>query len=130
MNFKTSISAGTAIRYPNTRYDFTLGIKNTGTEDCRAATFQLDFDGELQVISAPESSILGTIEPGTEKSIPITVMCEPFSSEYEFRIIGVRITDTRGNNIWNDSVSIKFSNEKESYRIKFNIRADSVAAPL
>jgi hypothetical protein len=121
VNFKTSISAGTTIRYPNTRYDFTLSIKNTGTEDCSAATFQLDFDSELYVISAPASSILGTIEPGKEKTIPITVMGKPFSSEYDFRKVGVTITDTRNNKIWNDSVSVKFSNEKESYRIESNL---------
>jgi hypothetical protein len=128
VNFKASISAGTAIRYPNTRYDFTLSIKNTGTEDCKAATFQLDFDSELYVISEPASLILGTIEPGKEKEIPITVMCKPFSSDYEFRKIGVTITDTRNNTTWNDSVSIKFSNEKESYRIKFNISAKSAVS--
>jgi hypothetical protein len=128
VNFKTSISAGTTIRYPNTRYDFTLSVKNTGTEDCSAATFQLNFDSELDVISTPASLILGTIEPGKEKTIPIAVMCKPFSSDYEFRKIGVTITDTRNNKTWNDSVSIKFSNEKESYRIKFNIRANSAVS--
>jgi hypothetical protein len=115
VNFKTSIepqSANTnmAELYAGTSYRMNIFVTNTGTVDCTAPTFQLDFGAGL------------VIEPGWTQVIPITVKCSQMGNEneYEYKKIGVTITDPHSNRNWQDSVSLKF------YRgpVTFNIRAN------
>jgi hypothetical protein len=126
VNFKTGIkptssSVDMQRLYANLNaYDFTITIQNTGTADCMAATFALDFDADLIVNSQPSSPVLGTIEPGKSKTIALNLGCRPLQAEYAFKKIGVRITDMINNKTWEDSVSLKFNREAVDFNIKAN----------
>ncbi|MDR2739424.1 MAG: carboxypeptidase-like regulatory domain-containing protein, partial [Treponema sp.] len=126
-NFKTSIkpqssSVDMQCLYADLNaYTFIITVQNTGTADCLAPTYALDFDSGLRVISTPASQILGTIEPGKSKTIEVTLSCQPVQAEYEFKKIGISITDVE-HKIWEDSVSLKFNKAP----VNFNIKADSV----
>ncbi|MDR1072692.1 MAG: fibronectin type III domain-containing protein [Treponema sp.] len=127
VNFKTSVKPASSSvdmqrLYANLNaYNFTITIQNTGTVDCTAATYALDFDDDLLVVSQPSSSVLGTIEPGKSKTIAISLGCKAIQSEYAFKKIGVRVTDTINQKTWEDSVSLKFNKAP----VAFNIRANS-----
>jgi hypothetical protein len=131
VNFKTSIKPkSSSVRmqwlYANSTapYTFTITIANTGTADCLAATYTLDFDDDLVVTSQPSDKIFGTIEPGKSKTIEVAVSCRPIQDEYEFKKIGIRITDPIGNKTWEDSVSLKFNKTP----VNFYMQADSSIA--
>jgi hypothetical protein len=121
VNFKTTINASD-VYYAGTgtSHSFAITVTNTGDEDCTAATFELDFeDGLSGSTTAPAR--LGTIEPGKTKTIPVSgVSYRPIQTEYEFKKIGVRITDTINQKTWDDSVSIGFYKEP----VEFNISAE------
>jgi hypothetical protein len=70
--------------------------------------------------------ILGTIEPGKTKILAITVGCKPIQGEYEFKKIGITITDTINNKTWEDSVSLKFNKAP----VNFNIRSDKAVSGI
>ncbi|MDR2418976.1 MAG: hypothetical protein LBD79_07970, partial [Treponema sp.] len=132
VNFKTSVkptssSVDMQRLYANLNvYNFTITIQNTGTADCLAATYALDFDADMIVNSQPASPILGTIEPGKSKTIPLTLSCKPLQSEYAFKKIGVRVTDTINQKTWEDSVSIKFNKAPVNFNIKANNEVSGV----
>ena len=121
VNFKTSIKprdahTDMAALYAGETYNMTITVENTGTIDCLAATYQLD--GASSINSSP---ILGTIEPGKKKEIPVSVQYAQTQNEYDYKKIGVIITDNISGKEWHDSVSLKIYKEKAA----FNIRADS-----
>jgi hypothetical protein len=128
VNFKTRIRT---LPYSNTdlmrlyansgTYNLKIEIENTGNADCLAATYQLSFDDDLIVSSAPLNNILGTIEPGQKKSIEISIGCKIIQNEYEFKKIGIQITDQINNKTWNDSVSLRFNKAI----VTFNIKSDN-----
>jgi hypothetical protein len=126
INFKTTINSNPSYAdYADMRpYDFSIIIENTGTVDCTAATYQLDFAEDLIVESVPASQILGTIEPGKTKTIDITVRCLQIQNEYEYKKIGITITDPISGKTWDDSVSLRF-HKSEVY---FYIRANSAVS--
>jgi hypothetical protein len=100
--------------------DFEIVIENTGTADCTAATYSLEFASDLIVKSVPTSQILGTIEPGKTKEIPIQVNCRQIQNEYEYEKIGITINDTINDKQWHDSVSLKYN----KVPVNFNIRSN------
>jgi hypothetical protein len=83
VNFKTSIkSSGSNIFYANgTQYNFIMNIKNIGTEDCLAATYQLSFDSGLITSASTSQTVMGTIEPGKDKTLNLTLACSAISPE-------------------------------------------------
>jgi hypothetical protein len=131
VNFKASIKAKDSSTdmnrlYAQNTYKLNLVIENTGDTDCTAATCKLKFDNDLIAVSVPASSVLGTIEPGKNKTLEITVGCQPIQNEYEFKKIGITITDTINNKTWEDSVSLKFN----KVPVTFNIRADNAVSGI
>jgi hypothetical protein len=120
VNFKTSIKSGHDLMQlyaeNNTAYSFTIEVANTGTEDCLGATFELTPDPGI-TITEPSSRILGTIEPGKKRSIPITIKCGPIDYLYVFKRIKVSITDQINKKTWEDSVSLKFNKKPVTFRI-------------
>jgi hypothetical protein len=126
VNFKTSIKPESSVDMQrlyassSSPYTFIITVENTGTADCTAAIFRLDFDDDLTVSSEPPDKVLGTIEPGKRKTIRVALTCRPVQAEYEFKKIGVSITDSINNRTWNDSVSLKFNKTP----VTFNIRAE------
>jgi hypothetical protein len=73
LNFKTVVkpksnSTDMTRLYANMNaYELILEIENTGSVDCTAATYQLNFAPDLIAESVPASQILGTIEPGKKR---------------------------------------------------------------
>jgi hypothetical protein len=80
-----------------------------------ASTYTLTFPDGLTRISVPDSPILGTIEPGKKKTIPITVKCVFVSGEFEYKAIAVAVTDQINKKTWNDSVSLKFNRSQVTF---------------
>jgi hypothetical protein len=70
VNFKVSITGGTALTYVSDAYTFVLSIQNTGDTDATATTYALSFDSGLQW-SSGSYGILDTIDPGKSKKIEI-----------------------------------------------------------
>ncbi|MDR2193140.1 MAG: hypothetical protein LBP19_01515, partial [Treponema sp.] len=132
VNFKTSIkpkstSVDMQRLYANLNvYTFTITVENTGTADCLAATYELDFDDDLVVIAEPSDKAFGTIEPEKSKTIEVTVSCQPIQAEYEFKKIGISITDRIENKTWEDSVSLKFNKAPVNFNIKTNSNVSGV----
>ena len=132
LNFKTTIRARSssvdmARLFANgTNYDFTIEVANTGSIDCTAAVYTLDFPEGLTAVSVPESRILGTIEPDRKRTIDITVACPSIAEEYEFKKIAVTIDDPLSGNTWKDLVSLRFHRAT----VDFNIRAGTGDNPL
>jgi hypothetical protein len=126
VNFKTSIAPQNsntdmmALYADNTSRDFTIRIANTGTDDYSAAVFELDFPAGLIPVSYPEDRALGTIEPGKEKTLPITVACAPIAEESEYKKIGITVTDKINYKTWNDSVSLKFNRTVATFYVTSN----------
>jgi hypothetical protein len=107
----------------NTSYSFTITVQNTGRTDALAATYQLSLDDGLTMTSGKYYDILGTIEPGKSKTIPIELRCSPdsISGDYAFKKINITITDPINNNrVWNDSVSLRFFKETIQMRLSNN----------
>jgi hypothetical protein len=101
-------------------YTFNIEIENTGTEDCTAAIYSLEFDSDLIVRSSASSGILGTIEPKKKKIIELNLACKAIQNEYEFKRIGITIDDPIGGKNWDDSVSIKFHRAPTDFYIRSN----------
>jgi len=127
VNFKTSIIKPASSSTDMTRlyanmnaYTFDIVIENTGTTDCTAATYSLDFASDLIAESVPASQILGTIEPGKTKTIEISVRCQPIQNEYEYKKISITINDPISDKQWQDSVSLKFNKTPVNFDIKSN----------
>ncbi|MDR1251361.1 MAG: hypothetical protein LBK62_04250 [Treponema sp.] len=130
LNFKTSIrpkstSLDISRLYANMNaYELVMEIENTGTVDCTAATYQLEFASDLIAESVPASQILGTVEPEKRKGIEIKVRCLPIHDEYEYKKIGITINDPISNRTWQDSVSLRFHKAP----VNFNIRSNNAVS--
>jgi hypothetical protein len=74
--------------------------------------------------SVPDSKIFGTIEPGKTKTLDIKVRCSQIQNEYEYKKIGITITDPIIDKTWDDSVSLKFHKSP----VNLNIRANSAVS--
>ena len=126
VNFKTVIKPKATATdmnrlYANLNsYVFNIEIENTGTEDCTAAIYSLDFDSDLIVQSGASSGILGTIEPKKKKTIELTLACKAILNEYEFKKIGITIDDPISGKSWDDSVSIKFNKAPTDFYVRSN----------
>jgi hypothetical protein len=126
VNFKTTIKPRsssldmTRLYVDINSYELDIEVENTGTADCYAATYNLDFPDDLIAESVPESTILGTIEPGKKKTIEIKVKCQPVQNEYEYKKIGVIINDPISGKTWDDSISVKFNKAPVNFNIRSN----------
>jgi hypothetical protein len=122
VNFKTSLtptqSADMTELYMNEVYQFNLEFENTGDEDCPAPVYAITAPSGVY-ITGNRQDILGTIEPGVKKSVPIGVRCYTVAGDYEYKKINVTIRDGTGKT-WEDSVSLRFYKET----LDFNIKAE------
>jgi hypothetical protein len=123
VNFKTSLtpaqsSADMTELYINEVYQFDLEFENTGDEDCPAPVYAITAPSGV-TITGNRQDILGTIEPGVKKSVPIGVRCYTVAGDYEYKKINVTIRDGTGKT-WEDSVSLRFYKET----LDFNIKAE------
>jgi len=132
VNFKTSIKAQNSSTditrlYANLNaYELSLELENTGTEDCTAPTLDFEVDPDLIVESISAPKIIGTIEPGKKKTIPITLRCKPIEHENEYKKIHVTINEPLLERTWNDSVSVKFHKAAVNFTIKANTAVSGV----
>jgi hypothetical protein len=114
-NFKASIEdfARSRIFYAGESYFFWIIVKNTGTVDMTAVTCKLTMDSGLSLESGKAEQLLGTIEPGGSRNIPIDMKCSKSSiPDYSaLKTIGVQINDQINQRTWNDSVSLRFYRE-------------------
>jgi hypothetical protein len=121
VNFKTSLtpaqsSADMTELYMNETYQFELGFENTGNDDCRSPSYTITAPGGV-TITGNLQGILGTIEPGVKKSVPISVRCSAVAGDHEYKKINIRIADGAGKT-WDDSVSLRFYKETMGFNIK------------
>jgi hypothetical protein len=131
MNFKTSItrtgsSTDMMQLYNLIDYSFNIEVENTGIDDCLAATYVLTIPDGLTAKDVQLDDILGTIEPGKKKIIPITVRCGSLLEESVYKTIGLTIADTIAQKTWDDSVSLKFNQTG----VEFNINSNSEISGL
>jgi hypothetical protein len=121
VNFKTSITSQSSkdmmLLYAGSdEYQFNITIANTGTDDCLAATYEIKLPEGLNV-SVPGSQVLGTIEPGAKKDIPVNIQCPSVSQEFEYKTIEVAVTDNINKKTWNDSVSLRFNKAQVNFYV-------------
>jgi hypothetical protein len=128
VNFKTTIapvngSLDMNELYGGTSYSFYLTVKNTGTENCLAATYKLEGDAGLS-LSSPTGleNVLGSVVPGGQRTVGVAVSCaaSAIPSDRVFKKISITITDTINHRTYTDSVSLKFHKNSTP----FNIRAE------
>jgi hypothetical protein len=126
VNFKTSLTPAQSENsasdmtelYINETYQFNLEFENTGDEDCPAPVYAITAPSGVY-ITGNRQDILGTIEPGVKKSVPIGIRCSAVVGDYEYKKINVTIRDGTGKT-WEDSVSLRFYKET----LDFNIKAE------
>jgi hypothetical protein len=117
VNFKTSLiptqsSTDMTELYMNEAYQF----ENVGGEDCPAPSYTIIEPSGVTITGALQG-ILGTIEPGVKKSVPISVLCSAITDDHEYKKISIRIADGAGKT-WEDSVSLRFYKETMGFNIK------------
>ncbi|MDR1219257.1 MAG: hypothetical protein LBK73_06550 [Treponema sp.] len=124
VNFKTSLTPAQSEQsaadmtelYVNETYQFNLEFENTGDEDCPAPMYAITAPSGV-TITGNLQGILGTIEPGVKKNVPIGVRCSAVAGDYEYKKINVTIRDGTGKT-WEDSVSLRFYKETLDFTIK------------
>jgi fibronectin type 3 domain-containing protein len=121
VNFKTALiptqsSTDMTELYMNEAYQFDIEFENVGDEDCPAPSYTIIEPSGVAITGALQG-ILGTIEPGVKKSVPISVRCSAITDDHEYKKINIRIADGAGKT-WEDSVSLRFYKETMGFNIK------------
>jgi hypothetical protein len=121
VNFKTALiptqsSTDMTELYMNEAYQFEIEFENVGDEDCPSPSYTITEPSGV-TITGTLQGILGTIEPGVKKSVPISVRCSTITSDHEYKKISIRIADAAGKT-WDDSVSLRFYKETMGFNIK------------
>jgi fibronectin type 3 domain-containing protein len=121
VNFKTSLiptqsSTDMTELYMNEVYHFEIEFENVGDKDCPSPAYTVTEPSGVTITGVLQG-ILGTIEPGVKKSVPISVLCSAVADDYEYKKISIRIADGAGKT-WEDSVSLRFYKETMSFNIK------------
>jgi hypothetical protein len=121
VNFKTSLipaqsSTDMTELYMNEVYEFEIEFENTGDEDCPAPSYAITMPSGIS-ITKNWQGILGTIEPGKKKNVPIDVRCYGVAGDHEYKKINITIRDGMGKT-WEDSVSLRFYKESMDFSIK------------
>jgi fibronectin type 3 domain-containing protein len=121
VNFKTALiptqdSTDMTELYMNEAYQFGIEFENVGDADCPAPSYTI-IEPSGVIITGALQGILGTIEPGIKKSVPISVRCSAITDDHEYKQISIRIADGAGKT-WEDSVSLRFYKETMGFNIK------------
>jgi hypothetical protein len=129
VNIKTSLiptqaSIDVTELYMNETYEFKIEFENTGDKDCPAPSYTIIEPSGVH-ITGNLQSILGTIEPGKKKSVPIVVRCSTMTDDHEYKKINITIIDGTGKT-WEDSVSLRFYKES----MGFNIKAEKLVSGI
>jgi hypothetical protein len=128
MNFKALVTPATAMMselYINESYAFNLGFENIGTGSHLAPAYRLMPPAGVTVTGQTEGTITAgdAVEPGRSKSVLINITCSSVSGDYEYKKIGVEMTNETGD-VWEDSFSVRFYRE----RVIFNLRASEAVS--
>jgi hypothetical protein len=122
-NFKASISpaSGTNMNelYLNESYGFNLAFENTGSGSHRAPAYRLIPPAGVTVTGQTEGAMGDAVEPGKSKSVLINVTCAGVADDYEYKKIGIEMTNETGDE-WEDSFSLRFYRESVAFNIKAN----------
>ncbi|MDR1219256.1 MAG: hypothetical protein LBK73_06545 [Treponema sp.] len=121
VNFKTSLiptqsSTDITELYMNETHQFEIEFENTGDKDCPAPSYAITEPDGVSITGALQG-ILGTIEPGGKKKVPIGVTCFALASDHEYKKINIKIADGTGKT-WEDSVLLRFYKETMGFNIK------------
>jgi hypothetical protein len=106
------------------RYYFNIVIENTGNDDWLAPSYKLTPGPGITLTNNDSSDQFMSIEPGKSKKIPVEIVCNSITGQFENKKIGITIESSiGGKRTWNDSVSLKFNREY----VYLNIRSDGGA---
>jgi hypothetical protein len=98
--------------YANENTGISLSIKNIGSTISQGTIYTITTEDGL-ILNSSAYGVLGTIDPGEDKYLAITVKCNSFSgSDLIWKKIFIEINDPINNKTWNDSVSIPFYRTK------------------
>jgi fibronectin type 3 domain-containing protein len=121
VNFKTALiptqsSTDMTELYMNETYEFEIEFENVGNKDRASPSYTIIEPSGVTITGALQG-ILGTIEPGVKKSVPISVLCSAITDDHEYKKINIRIADAAGKT-WDDSVSLRFYKETMGFNVK------------
>jgi hypothetical protein len=98
--------------YANENAGISLLFKNIGSTISQGTIYTITTEAGL-ILNSSAYGVLGTIDPGEDKSLGISVKCNSFSgSDIMWKKIFIEVNDPINNKTWNDSVSIPFYRTK------------------
>lgn len=127
-NFKASVTPSATTNmselYVNESYAFNLAFENIGAGVHLAPAYRLIPPAGVTVTGQTEAVNTGeAVEPGGRKSVLINVTCASVADDYEYKKIGIEMTNETGD-VWEDSFSVRFYRES----VAFNIRASNAVS--
>ena len=100
--------------------EFYINIENVGNKSASDTCYvyytlespDLRSDRYVSIYTQPEQYIsLGGLKPGQAQRIRLSVSCDPITEEFEYKKIGVTITDPVAGITWKDYASIKIQTQ-------------------
>jgi len=117
-NFKVMgrINSLSAYSYIGQSYLLDIQVKNIGTEDSYGTTYE--FPPQESGVTITDDNVnrrLGTIEPGIEKNISVSVRFDTVGTgDYEDARVKVWIRDIN-NGVWEDSITLRFYRKSTTF---------------
>ena len=113
--FKTTYSVNNAdsqgFMYGNyyNYYEIDFNLTNIGKATCDTSVYEVSWDdSNLLVSDFEKNGNFSSIEPGKAKTITGKFGYKNFTEEYKDVVLNIKITDSRYNQTWNDSVTLRF----------------------
>lgn len=113
--FKTTYSVNNAdsqgFMYGNyyNYYEIDFNLTNIGEATCNTSVYEFSWDdSNLLVSDFEKNGNFSSIEPGKAKTITGKFGYKNFTEEYKDVVLNIKITDSRYNQTWNDSVTLRF----------------------
>lgn len=112
-NFKMRAQLGKTFMFADEYTPVTVFIDNVGTETNTATTYKITMPVGTEVSDGVQlEAILGSIEPGSSKSISLSVKADGRTGEvFTDYTIPIELKDLSGD-VWKDSVSIRVYQQK------------------
>jgi hypothetical protein len=111
VNFKVN-RISNYVCYTNENTGISLSIENIGSTIAQGTIYTITTEDGL-ILNSSEYGVLGTIDPGEDKYLGVSIKCNSFSgSDLIWKKIFFEINDPINNKTWNDSVSIPFYRTK------------------
>ncbi len=89
-------------------YELKLNFNNAGDTTCDSITYELSSDDSNLYILQNSTGSLQNIEAGKSKSAAIKIKYGTINDQYTDVPLKIKITDSKTQKTWNDSVSIRF----------------------